>query len=536
MARPRFSEMLVERRRKLGLSIKQASSVLRLKEQVLVAFEEGDFASMPKSGYAQGMLASYARYLSLNPRVITRQFSSDLSDWEDMGGRERAMDWDENESLRRGALNRKTYQGTRGLLPASGGYAGDLDSFATTSRVRPKGQSSLAAEGDDARSRPADLEGRRYTSRDIAAEAQDRPNSRYVRTRTRQTRGERARRGRGSQLPPDRERITRRDVTSDDFTDDLRYGSANPYEAASTTTGRRSSRNIAKVDRPNVRRRRSTARTQSSRARGRDRSGGVVSVFGGDTRNIVLFVVFVTIVLTAIIIMSIGSCVRNNNTDTRTVATNTMQTTAGSTTARDTGNSTGEGNGESDNSSDAPSDTDSSGNKDGEDEKTVVSVSVAKGEISWVEIKCDGISEVAEQITGPWKQSYTVTEAISISVNNISAVTVAKNGKTQSFDSKTSGIGSITIKGTKVSSSEDDEDSDASSDSSSKSGSSGSSGSKTDSGKSSKSDSGKSSKSGSGDGSSSSGTSKSGSGDSSSSSSTSGSRTKGSTTSSKGSR
>ena len=82
MARPRFSEMLVERRRKLGLSIKQASSVLRLKEQVLIAFEEGDFASMPKSGYAQGMLASYARYLSLNPRVITRQFSSDLSDWE----------------------------------------------------------------------------------------------------------------------------------------------------------------------------------------------------------------------------------------------------------------------------------------------------------------------------------------------------------------------------------------------------------------------------------------------------------------------
>ena len=521
MARPRFSEMLVERRRKLGLSIKQASSVLRLKEQVLIAFEEGDFASMPKSGYAQGMLASYARYLSLNPRVITRQFSSDLSDWEDMGGRERAMDWDENESLRRGALNRKTYQGTRGLLPASGGYAGDLDSFATTSRVRPKGQSGLAADGDDARSRPTDLEGRRYTSRDIAAEAQDRPNSRYVRTRTRQTRGERARRGRGSQLPPDRERITRRDVTSDDFTDDLRYGSANPYEAASTTTGRRSSRNIAKVDRPNVRRRRSTARTQSSRARGRDRSGGVVSVFGGET---------------AIIIMSIGSCVRNNNTDTRTVATNTMQTTAGSTTARDTGNSTGEGNGESDNSSDAQSDTDSSGNKDGEDEKTVVSVSVAKGEISWVEIKCDGISEVAEQITGPWKQSYTVTEAISISVNNISAVTVAKNGKTQSFDSKTSGIGSITIKGTKVSSSEDDEDSDASSDSSSKSGSSGSSGSKTDSGKSSKSDSGKTSKSGSGDSSSSSGTSKSDSGDSSSSSSTSGSRTKGGTTSSKGSR
>ena len=56
MARPRFSEMLVDRRRQLGLSIAQASQVLRLKQQVLMAFEEGDFANMPKSGYAQGML------------------------------------------------------------------------------------------------------------------------------------------------------------------------------------------------------------------------------------------------------------------------------------------------------------------------------------------------------------------------------------------------------------------------------------------------------------------------------------------------
>ena len=52
MARPRFSEMLVNRRRQLGLSVKQASSVLRLKEEVLIAFEEGDFEAMPKSGYA----------------------------------------------------------------------------------------------------------------------------------------------------------------------------------------------------------------------------------------------------------------------------------------------------------------------------------------------------------------------------------------------------------------------------------------------------------------------------------------------------
>ena len=78
MARPRFSEMLVERRRQLGLTVQQAARVLRLKEATLVAFEEGDFSSIPKSGYAQGMLSSYARYLGLNPREVVDQFQSDL--------------------------------------------------------------------------------------------------------------------------------------------------------------------------------------------------------------------------------------------------------------------------------------------------------------------------------------------------------------------------------------------------------------------------------------------------------------------------
>ena len=78
MARPRFSEMLFDRRRQLGLSIAQASHVLRLKPQVLQAFEEGDFPSIPKSGYAQGMLSSYARYLGLNTRCLL--YTSDAAD------------------------------------------------------------------------------------------------------------------------------------------------------------------------------------------------------------------------------------------------------------------------------------------------------------------------------------------------------------------------------------------------------------------------------------------------------------------------
>ena len=58
MAKPRFSEYLAQRRRQLNLTIPQAARVLRLKEQVIVAFEEGDWQRIPRSGYALGMLSS----------------------------------------------------------------------------------------------------------------------------------------------------------------------------------------------------------------------------------------------------------------------------------------------------------------------------------------------------------------------------------------------------------------------------------------------------------------------------------------------
>ena len=148
MPRPRFSEMLVSRRRQLGLSVTQASKVLRLKEQVLIAFEEGDFQHMPKSGYAQGMLSSYARYLGLNSRQVVNQFTSDLYDYEHGGRRGRSVPGApaprEADSYEVPGRSRPVtpYRGPRGLLPTSGGYAGYVSSFATTSSPRPKGQAS----------------------------------------------------------------------------------------------------------------------------------------------------------------------------------------------------------------------------------------------------------------------------------------------------------------------------------------------------------------------------------------------------------
>ena len=81
MDRPLFSETLSSRRRQLGFSTAQASRVLRLKEEVLIAFAEGDFEAMPKSGYAQGMLSSYARYLGLDAAQVVEMYADELEQW-----------------------------------------------------------------------------------------------------------------------------------------------------------------------------------------------------------------------------------------------------------------------------------------------------------------------------------------------------------------------------------------------------------------------------------------------------------------------
>ena len=73
-------------------------------------------------------------------------------------------------------------------------------------------------------------------------------------------------------------------------------------------------------------------------------------------------------------------------------------------------------------------------------------MTVADSSVSWVEIVVDGKSVVAESVTGPWTQTYEPKQSMSIQVGDTSAVTVTKNGENQSFDAKTSGLGTITIK------------------------------------------------------------------------------------------
>jgi hypothetical protein len=251
-----------------------------------------------------------------------------------------------------------------------------------------------------------------------------------------------------------RDRVSVRRVAPSDYTDDLQYGDALPYEAASTRSGRRSSRNIAHVDRPNVQRR-TPGRDSRGASRGRasePRRGGVAGVieafFSDPRRTLALVLVVAAVVLTIVIISSVGACVNKNISSDRTVSVTTSASEGGDSSKSESSTTT-----KTQETEKAAADA-AAAKKTKEDAaaktETKVEVSVDDGEVSWVEIENDGKSVVAEQITGPWKQSYVVTGQFTIQVSDTTAVTVTKNGETQKFDNKTSGIGTITIVGTKA--------------------------------------------------------------------------------------
>lgn len=515
MPRPRFSEMLLQRRRQLGLTCEQASRILKLREDVLVAFEEGNFESMPQSGYAQGMLSSYARYLGLNAREVVDLFQEELYEYVNGSGshelRRRTRDTIAGRGIsgydvvNEAGSRPKAYVEYHGLLPTAGGPAGDMGNFATVTPARPRqsvplaglGPSAVAAYGREDRAYQQPRQRRPYNSGQALESRQQRS------TASRRASGQRrpqsdpagrllregqqgvvdrdrdlvAPRGRAGQARTQRlyhrDDVSTRSVRRGEYRDDLRYdGVASPYERASTISGRRSSRNIASVERPNVRRRQPSERSgaQGGRRRQPARRGGVagfVDAFLSDRRRALLLLLLVlAAVLTLILIFSVKSCTGSAQ------SAQTGSKTVNVTTAQDSGQDSSQGSGSDSDTSSSASDSKqdqaasdasgfgstatgdaASGDQAQADaaatpEQTVVQVSLASGETSWVDVTVDGKSVVADNLTGAWSQTYTVTDSIAIQVSNVDAVTVTNNGKKVNFSSKTSGVGTLTIKGT----------------------------------------------------------------------------------------
>lgn len=69
-----FGEILREARIRRGMDLSTAARKLRVRADILVAIEEGDFARLPARGHAKSMVAAYARLVGVNPGEMTRRY------------------------------------------------------------------------------------------------------------------------------------------------------------------------------------------------------------------------------------------------------------------------------------------------------------------------------------------------------------------------------------------------------------------------------------------------------------------------------
>ena len=508
MDRPRFSQALVQRRRELGLSTAQASRVLKLKEPVLIALEEGDFESIPKSGYAQGMVSSYARYLGLDAREMVDLFTEDLERYEAGQGRGKKR---KNQSLSAQYLRRPAAvdDSRRNLLPTSGGRAGDMGDFATTSQATTRTSSvplvSAAQVRSSLDSRDAyssyDLRDSSYgyARRDDYSQygARDSYSSYDAYDGYGQTGGYGAYDGYADYGYEDDYRAPRatsaqsrnsygssayatRSSFDDGYDDDYGTGYESGYsQGRSAARGQQSQRRRQGSSQRSRQGsgQRSRTGSQASRNRSRRQSSGSLEdllAFASESRLLIGAVAaVVAIILLVVIFMGVQSCTKSRTEDIQsgvpvsTTVTNTTSgtidetssTTEDASTQADTNTTTdvtGEGTAAGASSQEGTAtqgesaepinaEGTSSSEPQGEMISTEVVVSVASGESTWLEVMADGESRIADQVLGPWSDTYVVKESLTVQADDTSAVSVFENGEVRTFENHASGVGSITI-------------------------------------------------------------------------------------------
>lgn len=493
MPQTKFAQILSKRRKELRLSIPQAAKVLRMRESVLEAFEAGDFERLPALGYAQGMIASYARYLGLDSRQITELYEDEHERYvrERTGRPTSGLPSLSDEPGHRGNARSVTPVRSPSTLSSQGSaYAAGAYGAGAAGVASAGGAASYAARsGASAGSRLGEP-GSRYGAPDDSRAASRRyttrmPDERDGRQRRQQAASARRARGADGARRPDsydrygsREDVTTRRVSAGQYSDDMRYDDgARPYRPSSTRMGREAARSISAPERPNVRRRSQPAPYRDPRARTRRQqsapsgvAGALASFASNPQRVIALGAVVLSLVLVVILVASVRSCAAGSGSQKQVsvVTATTSATTAATTQSAAEQKALSEAAAKQAAAASAAA-----------SQETVVTVSVAKGSTTWVEIVNDGQQVVAENVTGDWSQEFTVTKSLTISVANSSAVTVEKNGERVQLTKTSGSLATATIEGSDptASTTSQAESSSTTSTKSTKSGSSSSSGS-----------------------------------------------------------
>lgn len=439
----RFGDMLLEQRRRMGLSIQQVANTIKIRPQIIEFFETGNFASMPPRGYAQGMISSYARFLGLNPREVVNAYFDDLMAYEretsQQGGRfqDAAGYVNSRSSVDNGRFlmvqgGRSTRYGQR---PQQAGYITETGSGEEIRSQRDRFRSTPMPED---RALPA----ARGVARDPRAGYGDGGYS------DRGYRGVSSGRPRGGYADADTTQVTPRLRSQSrpyiQRSSAPRSGQRN-YQGRGELAPRSGQRNMqrqgsyrGRSDNNRGRMPQGTGRGGSNRGRGGGRAPQNNSL---DPRIVyagIGAVALLLIVLIVVLLRGCGSSAPESTPETPVATKTTTKKSSKKTESVDE---------DTDETTDESTDSDAAKTtaKKEENEVTKVKISVAKGKTAWIEVKVDGKSVYGAQATGPFEQEYTPESSIEITTSKPSDVTVTKNGEKVRYDTKTSGVARVTI-------------------------------------------------------------------------------------------
>ena len=441
-----FGEMLLARRRQMGLSIQQVANTIKMRPQIIEFFETCDYASMPPRGYAQGMISSYARFLGLNPREVVDAYFDGLYRYEHdtnaNGGSflGPTMDPSPRSSNATGRFmmvegGRVPSQGSRyGQRPPQAGYVTGARS-AGAPGSGASGRSLPPRSGYPAQQVAPQRGGRPASRMSGAASANGRP--RYASPRN----GSAQRAGSRQQGP--------------------RPASG---RAGGAANGARGASGMAPAQRrPGSRPMGAAAPGYRGQSRGRSGagrssrpapSGFDLSALMGDQRVFLACLGAIAVLLVLVIVLAVRGCSGGAASDRPASSQATASTAAASGSASAAAPTASSDLTASDGSASATVPTTTSdGSQTGQQAAAQatpteykVKVAYTGDKTAWIEIKVNGQydSEVNSVAKG-FSKEYTVTESIEITTNSPSDVTVTKDGERVRYDRKSSGVGSVTI-------------------------------------------------------------------------------------------
>lgn len=439
----RFGDMLLEQRRRMGLSIQQVANTIKIRPQIIEFFETGNFASMPPRGYAQGMISSYARFLGLNPREVVNAYFDDLMAYEretsQQGGRfqDAAGYVNSRSSVDNGRFlmvqgGRSTRYGQR---PQQAGYITETGSGEEIRSQRDRFRSTpmpedraLPAARGVARDPRAGYGDGGYSDRGYRGVSSGRPRGGYADADT-------------TQVTP---RLRSQSRPYSQRSSAPRSGQRN-YLGRGELAPRSGQRNMqrqgsyrGRSDNNRGRMPQGTGRGGSNRGRGGGRAPQNNSL---DPRIVYAGIGAVALLLIVLIVVLLRGCGSSAPESTPETPVGTKTTTKKSSKKTESVDE------DTDETTDESTDSDAAKTtaKKEENEVTKVKISVAKGKTAWIEVKVDGKSVYGAQATGPFEQEYTPESSIEITTSKPSDVTVTKNGEKVRYDTKTSGVARVTI-------------------------------------------------------------------------------------------